>query len=481
MAMIGKIFGPRKFTGPLEHACVFMIAVGVSIGFTCVLAAVNYFSITLFNDRKEFLYLCLAVYLPSLPAVMFQLKYDRMLDRWVGSRNSFGFRAAVYYISMGLIMIYLPIGPASPEVREEPTWYRQPPLLIGVTILGTFSAFSYGTFFQLVSFLPSRNGTCTAVFSMGYQGAGIIALILALLIGFRTKPSDLQVKAFFWAAGALEFLAGIAYLVLAQWSTVFNVAIDDRDYEASEYRSMQSGSPSMDRIMTPVMASKRKQMGSLEIKSPVVPTKASEGTTLLEAYELEERDTRSDIFIHTGSGSNIVENYPKLEEDNDWNTFTQVAPCVLSIFLNIFASVFLLPFYTFFQTNSPKLPQALFFTKLLSDTIGRPMTLLLPKIMDQKVLLALSGLRICFLAIFLANILGCMPLGNTEVIFLVGIFSAGSGFIGTSAYQLAPSLVTGSFNKSQVANMLNFAFHLAVAVALLTSAVLTHLLDFIVH
>eukprot|EP00466_Bigelowiella_natans_P021483 jgi/Bigna1/87536/estExt_fgenesh1_pg.C_210138 len=180
-------------TTTLEHVCVFFIAVGVSIGFTCVLSAVNYFSITLFHNRMEFLYLCCAVYLPSIPATVLQFMCDRTVDRAIGSKMSYGLRSFVYFLTMGSIMVYLPLGPAKRRIGD-PGWHRQPHLLIAVTILGFFSALAYGSFFQLVSILDQKGEKkiCTAIFSMGYQGAGIIAMFLSFWTDFKTNPSQLQ-------------------------------------------------------------------------------------------------------------------------------------------------------------------------------------------------------------------------------------------------------------------------------------------------
>jgi len=576
----------NEHTGLLEHTCIFFIAVGVSIGFTCVLAAVNYFSLTLFQDKREFLYLCMAVYLPSLPVVMLQLKYDKQVDTKLGSQNAFNFRAAVYFIIMGLLMAYLPLGPASPDVRSTPTMDRQPPLLICVTILGFFSALSYGTFFQIVSFLPSRGGTCTAVFSMGYQGAGIIAMIMALVIGFRTHPTDAQVKGFFWCAAFFEFFAGIAYMVMYNKSKVYRKALRIRDREASHASNLSemararaaSRDSSRDRMHRPVPVSLRERhvrsvypkssdddddddddenddgfeiithptfevvLGSSPVDTSnhsthgnnknstsqphhsafpaLTNTKPADESTWLftntnassssssshNAHARRKRAASSSSSYHTPTdtelkmpaaassngdtngngntnGNTNGMSYRQASEtfdangsynpdgSEDWKIFLTVAPCVLSIFLNIFASVFLLPFYTYFPTTLHKLPQLLFFTKLMSDTFGRPLTLMLPAVQSQYTLLGAACVRILSLGIFFADILGYLQWSPAQCILMVAVFSAASGFIGTSAYQLAPKMVKGSLRKSQVANMLNFAFHLAVVVALACSTI----------
>jgi len=467
------------YTGTFEHFCVFFMAVGVSIGFTSVLSAVNYFSMTLFHDRREFLLLCCAVYLPSLPVVVFQLKYERVFDRKVGSRRAYAIKAAIYYIAMGLIMIYIPLGPGSRQVTQEPIWHRQPPLLLAATLLGFISASSYGSWFQLVSFLPSENGACTAIFSMGYQGAGIIAAFLAISIGFRTNPSQSQVNLFFMSAAALEFFAGACYFIMASYSTVFKRALTDRDREASIYLSARKSSSSRFK-MTPPAATESTWLLSLKSEekctlSPSQHKTEEEKQPMIDCNQPKTQQKTQDL------GDLENKNHPppsvssSSESKEDWELFWVVFPCVASIFINIFASVFLLPFYTFFPSKYMKLPQVLFFTKLFADTLGRPLTLLVP-VKNQNVILGASVVRVCFLGVFMAEILGFLEWNNTTIITMVALFSTASGLIGTSAYQLAPSLVTGSFRKTQVASMLNLGFHLAVTFALLSSAAVAPLL-----
>mmetsp|Transcript_14756 Transcript_14756/g.22373 ORF Transcript_14756/g.22373 Transcript_14756/m.22373 type:complete len:479 (+) Transcript_14756:147-1583(+) len=458
----------RETAGVFEITCIFFSAVGVSIGFTSVLAAVNYFAITLFQDRREFLYLCCAVYLPSLPVTMFQLRYDNYIDKQLGSRRSFAIRAAAYFVTMGLIMVYLPIGPAGRDVRAEPTWHRQPPLLISVTVLGFVAAFSYGTFFQIVSIIPSKNGAATAVFSMGYQGSGIIVMILSTLVGFRTNPTDFQVKAFFWCAALFEFFAGFSFFLMAVYSDVYNLAIARRDQEASVHSELDVSRQS------PRVASELGQ--EMEVKVKVgTRTRNGFGVTIADSFVSPVSEaSEADHLLKKGKKS--PGRHRSDSRLSNAEILEIVAPSVLSIFLNIFASVFLLPFYTYFPTTWDKLPQMLFFTKLFSDTLGRPLTILFP-IKNQMQILCLTFIRCAALAFFFTNILGLWRWETQTQLLAVGVFSASSGYVGTSAYQLAPSLVKGSFNKSQVANMLNFGFHLAVAVALFASTVVATVVD----
>eukprot|EP00471_Norrisiella_sphaerica_P004802 CAMPEP_0184479542 /NCGR_PEP_ID=MMETSP0113_2-20130426/1230_1 /TAXON_ID=91329 /ORGANISM="Norrisiella sphaerica, Strain BC52" /LENGTH=342 /DNA_ID=CAMNT_0026857653 /DNA_START=294 /DNA_END=1319 /DNA_ORIENTATION=+ len=245
-------------TQTLEHVCVFFIAVGVSVGFTCVLAAVNYFAIALFHDRMEFLYLCCAVYFPSLPVVLLQLYCDRSIDRNLGTGVSYDIRAFVYFSAMAMIMFYLPLGPASSDTETKGASDRQLPLLLSVTFLGFFSALSYGTFFQMVCFLEKgKKKVCTAIFSSGYQGSGIIALILSEVIGFRTLPSDFQVKAFFWSAAVLELWAGVCYGIMRTQSKVFGAALTVRDREATEYFSRRVSRAATPKIGMPTPGARK--------------------------------------------------------------------------------------------------------------------------------------------------------------------------------------------------------------------------------
>jgi len=450
----------------------------------------------------EFLYLCCAVYLPSIPATVLQFMCDRTVDRAIGSKMSYGLRSFIYFLTMGSIMVYLPLGPAKRRIGD-PGWHRQPHLLIAVTILGFFSALAYGSFFQLVSILDQKGEKkiCTAIFSMGYQGAGIIAMFLSFWTDFKTNPSQLQTKAFFWGAAFFEFFAGFAYYILALKSDIFLYAITARDEEATEYLSRQAS-----RSVTPKIPKSAVQRSYGDIPLPKINTtfsaytpdsSSAETTRLVSANGRSRSRSGGDGMDRSNSGRSTsrgggrssmgkerkesslqpqsYEEEPS-ELEKDWMIFKQVAPCVIAIFLNIFASVFLLPFYPFFPSAWRRLPQILFFTKLVCDTLGRPLTLIFP-LRNQIAILILSVLRVGSLFVFFLDMLGYLDWDALSTVLCVGVFSLASGFVGTSAYQFAPAQFDSSFEKTQVANMLNLSFHFAVGAALLSSAFVTNWLN----
>merc|ERR1719228_1322805 len=101
--------------------------------------------------------------------------------------------------------------------------------------------------------------------------------------------------------------------------------------------------------------------------------------------------------------------------------FQRIWPCILGLFLNIFGSIFLMPFYAYIPGSS-SLPQILFYTKLFSDTFSRPFTMILPRPKSKYCYLLMTTLRLAiFLPIFFLYIYNQMGIHND--IFIIAMVS----------------------------------------------------------
>ena len=87
-------------------------------------------------------------------------------------------------------------------------------MCVGLTgIIGLCSAIVYGSFYQIASLINS-NGWLQAAFAMGYQGSGILVLIVSLAVDFDADASDRQVSIYFISIAGLEFFSLLCFLIL---------------------------------------------------------------------------------------------------------------------------------------------------------------------------------------------------------------------------------------------------------------------------
>jgi len=485
--------------GKFELICIFFCAMGVTIGFTATLSCVNYLT-AIFDDKNIFLYLCCCVYLPTLPVVLFQMNCDQALDRRWGSTRTYYGRVTFAFISHICCTLYLPFGSGvNPEFEGERSYLA---LMIPVAIIGLETSVLQGMFFQLVSFIQfKKKGAGTAAFTFGYQGSGFFTLAITYACGgIGTDPTAMQIDEFFFIVAGLELVALLCFNLMAYKSVPYNQGIARRDEEMKwlafkeKMAKKRSKTPStLKRIMdagkqllsSPLLADYDQQYFDPQVQeidrkqsstSENPKTKSSlsvyysgteEGTRLLDNEDIE-REVIQDLM-------GIVQN---MESGSKIFVFKRIWPCFLGLFLVIFGSIFLMPFYTYIPGKS-SLPQVLFFTKLFSDTLSRPLTMVIPKPSSKYCYLLMTFLRLAiFLPIFFLYIYDLLGIQNDYfIIGMVALFSMTSGLFGTFGYQLAPNLLKNQNSKLVSANQMNLSFNIACVMALVVSFTIIHTVD----
>ena len=191
--------------GRLDVVLFFLCAIGVSVGWTSILSALVYFSDV--YGPSSFLWLNLAVYVPTLPVALLQACWDHRMDKHYGSSVTFLFRGGIALSGMALCTALVPLtsGPG-----REPSLS----LLLALTaLIGLMSSVVYGSFYQLAS-IASTNGTLQAAFAMGYQGSGLVVLLASLALHFTNTPTAAALWEYFGVAAGLEVLALGSFLML---------------------------------------------------------------------------------------------------------------------------------------------------------------------------------------------------------------------------------------------------------------------------
>ena len=108
--------------GALECIAFALCGVGVSVGWTTVLANLTYFC-GLYG-KSSFIWLNVAVYGPTLPFAIIQTAFDQRFDARFGSSRAFSFRLVTALLSMAVLMVLYPIllaTPASVQAGKIPS------------------------------------------------------------------------------------------------------------------------------------------------------------------------------------------------------------------------------------------------------------------------------------------------------------------------------------------------------------------------
>jgi hypothetical protein len=160
--------------------------------------------------------------IPLLPILLLQLKYDRRLDRLLGS--SIAFRIRIY----GSMLI------CTAALYGIP-WLGQPlPLITGLVCwMGIFNAVGTGAYFALVSQFPIK----TAIFwAVGQR------LSTGLILGFQfllIRPSlseDSENMYYFFCCATVSFLGVVfAYILMNLPVTEYQLIARDEQIMAAKY------------------------------------------------------------------------------------------------------------------------------------------------------------------------------------------------------------------------------------------------------
>ena len=424
----------------MDLVLFFICGVGVSAPFTCILSSLTYFSDTFYNDPKVFMYLNVCVYSPTIIISVAQAAWDDSFNVKYGARLAYNTRIIFTYVASALVLFLAPSLTGVKVGSEKTLWH----LVLVTFSFGVLHQISYGSFYQIASFIPS-DGKCLASFSMGYQGAGFVIFAAQVWSSFGYAPSQVELRHYFEAVAVLELIALVAYLILNCSSTSFNSSMVRQDKGVSSEQFVAS------KINELKNAARDLEVGCPHPDNAAVNSQRDASTSLLAQGHctLNEESSLLDVL-----------QYVRAE--------------AISLFCTIFGSIFLLTFYAYIKSDgllNQQLAKYLFFAKLAFDTISRPLTVLLNVFGNSRQLLYCSVLRLLFIPFFFAYIGGYVRLSDIGILTGVALFSMSSGFFATNAYQFASTAVPPRA-RVRVASAMSFLFTIGLNAALVCAIII---------
>ncbi|WIA44093.1 hypothetical protein OEZ86_010446 [Tetradesmus obliquus] len=393
------------------------------------------------------LQLNIAYYLPSIPILLLLGHIEKILDEQFGSTASMAIRLTVGLTGCAAISALYPFIPG-----------RLSYLLWLVVALGSISAVAFSTSYQLVAWFRSAD---TIALGIGCVASGPLALIIQLALHIGTTPKRWQWIGLFEAAAGLVLVG-----ILAAWSLLWQYwnilcgkeeyvdsstpLLDSAEQAAADHVDDEAGEAALmlSRMLTmqdPFQGFPFTTMPGMELPHlrPLLRRALSE-----DLSDIRRLTHRSAAAAAAARGLHRRGDFGDAESLGAvyWEVFkycwsTVLAALVSSTLLNC-----IFPFFTYVESSGMLgefLPQVLFYTRMLSDILGR----LLPRkkalaITSPAALLALSGaLLLCSVAFFVYLQVPPRMQYDPYVMVLVLALWLGGGYINTMGYILAPALV----------------------------------------
>ena len=426
----------------------FILGIAVAAPFTAILSCLSYFSKTLYENPKVFLYLNIAVYCPTIFVSTMQALVDLHYNAKYGHLLAYNFRIIAAFVTSAIVLI---VAPTLSGISVDGGKHLFPLILVTLSF-GLLHQVSYGSFYQIASFIPS-NGKCLALFSMGYQGAGFVIFIGQQVSNYTYAPSEYSLRFFFYFVAGIEVLGLIAYFMLNFREETFLKSMRNQD----------------------------------QIDKMVKETEEEEDVSVNYQIIDNHNNTDGDSSDIDSKKQNLSVNNllqaPLLTSGNDDVNIQAplsvilniIWPQIVSLFCTIFGSIFLLTFYAYIDSDGTcgnALPTILFFTKVGFDTLSRPLTMYFQPFNNKpKALMVSSVIRLLFLPLFFLYLSGNIPKNDYYLIIGIAIFSMTSGFFNTNAYQLASKAVEPD-EQVRVASIMSFIFTIGLNVALLAATII---------
>ena len=460
---------PKK-AGRREVILIFLCGIGCNVGWTAVLSNLVFYTMTLGMD--SYLWLNLVVFAPILPITLAQVRWDSRFDRLYDSARAYRFRGHICFAVALAGALLLPFASQS-LVRTCAV----------SLLLGSASAALQGTLKQLAAFIYPECGYLAASVTAGMQAAAICVLFTTVGTGFGASGSADGLGRFYTVVACWTGLSWMSFVLLMVRSEDIRTRLSERD------TSMLSGFPAA---------------ASSSLSVGADSTVASFGVPLLADIEAEyefdhgmngdnseySHSTNSEVLRDTtpsparidGRQPSLITNHPaspsvsnELSSDELWR---KTRPSCVAVILVVSSSMFVASWFNRVESQYAErmdLPQTLFYTRLLSDLLGRLVTVYLP-LRSTSLLLFLSIVRLAVVPVFFMYIsTDWIPRNDLAVIASVLLYAFGSGYLSTVCYQIAPLLLEPDerpVNVVQQAGIINVCFASAIFVGVSSSLLL---------
>ena len=363
----GRIQQQSFWSGGQTYLFMFscwLISFAYMLPWTACGSLISYYKIT--YSARFYVEIYSAYYLFGLPIALIQYYYDDWFDLRYGSKVTFLTRGVVgYSILLG--------------VQYSLIWIDSTTIMIILfSLLGLASWWLHGTASIMVSLFPNPN--LIAFLQIGFRSPELYTLIADIVLSLGAYASTADIDLLF------EMNCVIIGFGLINWIIIIHTELAKQYFDEKNERMKLLHSKDITSYQS------IEDLQAIDESSALLgdETKASPPLTACNGSTLEETPSTSDNCCGkcwdgtTNCMSRMTYkmlHYIFLGKDkannHDEKVFNSVFPLCCTLMLTIWSSIFQAAFYAYVDSkNGWDIEQILYFTRLLSDLVGRPLTFL---------------------------------------------------------------------------------------------------------
>ena len=328
-----------------------LVSFGYMLPWTSLGSLISYYKYT--YGANFYVTLYCAYYLPGLPVSICQQYFDSAFERRFSSRIMFLLRGTICFLLSQIILVLL-------------LWFNNQSIIVAMfCLLGVLSWYCHGQASVLASLFPS---SCIASLQTGFRTPEIYSLSFVTLLQLGRNPLIKNLHIFYIITSFMMSFGLISWIYLINCK------------EGIYYLNKKDNSSRL-KFSDPPIPSFWKEFhndnnnDTSHTFKPIIQ-EASLEDPLLEDNNEYDPYTNTSITITNDSNNNPNQHY---HNNAKYKPFvpSSLFSYSMALYLVIFASVFQASFFAYVKSsNGRNIEQILYFIRLFSDFIGRPLTLL---------------------------------------------------------------------------------------------------------
>lgn len=364
-----------------------LISFGYMLPWTSLGSLISYYKYT--YSASFYVKIYCAYYLPGFPIALLQYHYDEKIDKYIGSSRTFLYRGIICFICLS-VLVYCQ------------SWFlSETSLIAAFTLLGVFSWWLHGTASMMAAIFPR---IVITYLQIGFRSPEIYTSIAATSMDLGKYADEHSLRIFYTMTTCLVLLA-LACWILVTTSPIALSYFKDKDNRALDISTLGERTPLIKNQESLSQTQLERQNNPLQDEwtavKPVETTKLKHQS--MPRVSSNQSQYRSKINSTPSSHSKSIWSitnslilnflkqifvYPSVwlgkamqnlmnSITHDDVVFTMVCPLCLSLIITMWSSIFQASFFAYVESSSTRnIEQWLYFVRLFSDLIGRPLTFL---------------------------------------------------------------------------------------------------------
>ena len=301
----------------------------------------------------------------------------------------------------------------------------------------------------------------TAFLQTGFRTPEIYTVIIVSVLRLGSNASEVHIVIFYYATAMVVALGAISWVIVARSKpAMVYFAMKDKNYARSGSSHETTSLLSPDPVRAAVSASAASSSSSSVLGSPGAFSPHTPGNKLLSS--------EAGGGLLPGGGGDESREY----------VAAQIRPCRIAIFLNIWSSIFSAAFFAYVRpAGRVDTELVLYFVRLFSDLVGRPLARL-PRpsfVQNKDQIVRIAWFRMVLMVIFFAYIaFDWIPKNDFFIVSVVCVFSVLSGYLAVLSYEYAAASLETKAGQALSGTLMNSTFQLAAFSAVIMGVIVSN-------